>query len=414
MKAAVLTIGDELIVGQVVDTNSAWLSEQLTDAGFEVIRIVSIPDNPAVIEDVANELLELADLVISTGGLGPTSDDRTKQVLCKMFGGALVLHEPSLELITKLFHKRGLPLTETNKNQALIPSSCTPILNLNGTAPGMLFKRRNSLFVALPGVPFEMKSMFDTGVLPLINELNVETQVLRFTVNTFGIAESFLSDMLSTFESQLPQNIALAYLPGPSGIRLRLTARGSKGDNLGSLVQLEVDKLRQLLGTAIYGFNSDTLPSVVLNLLRKQEKTLAVAESCTGGYVAHLLTQVPGSSQVFKGGVVAYSNELKVKMLNVNLKIITEHGAVSSQTVDQMLDGVIACCNADFAIAISGIAGPTGGTPDKPVGTTWIGVASPTNRNLELHTFGNLRDINIQRASYTALNMLRLMLLGCQ
>lgn len=414
MKAAVLTIGDELIIGQVVDTNSAWLSEQLTDAGFEVIRIVSIPDNPIVIEDVANELLELADLVISTGGLGPTSDDRTKQVLCKMFGGELIMHEPSLEVITKLFQKRGLPLTDTNKNQALVPSSCTPILNLNGTAPGMLFKRRNSLFVALPGVPFEMKSMFDTGVLPLINELNVGTQVLRFTVNTFGIAESFLSDMLSPFESQLPQNIALAYLPGPSGIRLRLTARGSKGESLVSLIQREVDKLRQLLGTAIYGFNSDTLPSVVLDLLSKREKTLAVAESCTGGYVSHLLTQIPGSSQVFKGGIVAYSNELKVNILKVNPEVIADYGAVSRETVNQMLDGVIACCSADYAIAISGIAGPTGETPGKPVGTTWIGVASATNRNLELHTFGNLRDINIQRASYSALNMLRLMLEGGQ
>lgn len=414
MKAAILTIGDELIIGQVIDTNSAWLSERLTDAGFEVIRIVSIPDNPVIIESVANELLELADLVISTGGLGPTSDDRTKQVLCKMFGGELIMHEPSLEVITKLFQKRGLPLTETNKNQALVPSSCTPILNQNGTAPGMLFKRRNSLFVALPGVPFEMKSMFDTGVLPLINELNVGTQVMRFTVNTFGIAESFLSDMLSTFESQLPQNIGLAYLPSPSGIRLRFTARVSKGENLGSLIQGEVDKLHQLLGTAIYGYNSDTMPSVVLDLLRKQEKTLAVAESCTGGYVAHLLTQIPGSSLVFKGGIVAYSNELKVNILNVDKKVIADFGAVSRETVNQMLDGVLACCNADYAIAISGIAGPTGDTPGKPVGTTWIGVASATNRNLELHTFGTLRDINIQRASYTALNMLRLLLLSGQ
>lgn len=414
MKAALLTIGDELIVGQVIDTNSAWLSERLTDAGFEVIRIVSIPDNPAIIEDVANELLELADVVISTGGLGPTSDDRTKQVLCKMFGGELILHEPSLEVITKLFHKRGLPLTETNKNQALIPSSCTPILNLNGTAPGMLFKRKNSLFVALPGVPFEMKSMFDTGVLPLIDGMNVGAQVFRFTVNTFGIAESFLSDRLSTFESQLPQNVGLAYLPSPAGIRLRFTAKGSERENLSSLVQGEVNKLQQLLGTAIYGYNSDTLPSVVLDLLRKQEKTLAVAESCTGGYVAHQLTLIPGSSQVFKGGIVAYSNELKANILNVDNNVISDYGAVSRETVNQMLDGAIACCRADYAIAISGIAGPTGDTPGKPVGTTWIGVASTTSRNLELHTFGNLRDVNIQRASYTALNMLRLMLLGVQ
>lgn len=409
MRASILTIGDELLIGQVIDTNSAWLADRLTNLGFEVIKILSISDNPTAIAKSVNELMTQSNLIISTGGLGPTSDDRTKQTLCDLFGGELKLHLPTLNLIEQLFQKRGLPLTETNRSQALIPTSCTPILNYHGTAPGMIFHRDGNYLVSLPGVPFEMKNLFSEGVEPFIKQKFSLPAIVRVTVNTFGIPESFLSDKLTGFEEFLKSNgIALAYLPSPSGIRLRLTAKGNVNDKekLKNTLDLAIGELNGLIGENIFGLNDETLPVVVSNALREKHATLALAESCTGGYISHIITQLPGSSDIYKGGVVAYSNIIKQTVLGVNQELLANYGAVSRQVVDAMLDGALKVFQSDYAIAVSGIAGPTGATPDKPVGTTWIGVASKSQRNVELFTFGNLRDINIQRAAYTALHQL--------
>jgi nicotinamide-nucleotide amidase len=409
MRASILTIGDELLIGQVIDTNSAWLADRLTNLGFEVIKILSISDNPTAIAKSVNELMTQSNLIISTGGLGPTSDDRTKQTLCDLFGGELKLHLPTLNLIEQLFQKRGLPLTETNRSQALIPTSCTPILNYHGTAPGMIFHRDGNYLVSLPGVPFEMKNLFSEGVEPFIKQKFSLPAIVRVTVNTFGIPESFLSDKLTGFEEFLKSNgIALAYLPSPSGIRLRLTAKGNVNDKekLKNTLDLAIGELNGLIGENIFGLNDETLPVVVSNALREKHATLALAESCTGGYISHIITQLPGSSDIYKGGVVAYSNMIKQTVLGVNQELLANYGAVSRQVVDAMLNGALKVFQSDYAIAVSGIAGPTGATPDKPVGTTWIGVASKSQRNVELFTFGNLRDINIQRAAYTALHQL--------
>jgi len=404
MRASILTIGDELLIGQVIDTNSAWLADSLTELGFEVTKILSISDSSQAIAQAVNELMSQSDLVISTGGLGPTSDDRTKPTLCVLFGGQLTLHAPSLCLIEQLFRKRGLPLTETNKSQALIPSSCTPILNHHGTAPGMIFRKGNCCLISLPGVPFEMKNMFTEGVRPFIEQNFKLPAIVRLTVNTFGIPESFLSDKLRSFEKYLAdRSIALAYLPSPSGIRLRLTATGDDSGKLNGLLHLAVEELKSLIGENIFGFNDETLPSVVSKRLRENNATLAVAESCTGGYISHLITQLPGSSDIYKGGIVAYSNAIKQNVLGVSHELLTTHGAVSRPVVETMLDGALKVFQTEYAIAVSGIAGPTGATAGKPVGTTWIGVASRKTRQIELFTFGNLREINIQRAAYTAL-----------
>ncbi len=407
MKAAILTIGDEILIGQIIDTNSAWIASRLTDLGIDVVQTLSIADEENAIYQAVNNLLQTVELIITTGGLGPTSDDKTKYALCNLFGGRLILHEESLHQISLIFSKRGLPLTETNKNQAVVPSSCTPIVNLYGTAPGMVFHQNNSMLISLPGVPFEMKEMFNNDVVPILAHLEGRREVVRYSINTFGIAESFLSDMLTDFERAMPSNVRLAYLPGPSGIKLRLTAFGNSRESLHQQIDNLSVILNEMLNPYIFGYNDDTLPIVVSRLLRERNKKIAVAESCTGGYISHLITQIPGSSDLFIGGVVAYDNSIKTGVLGVNSDVIATHGAVSSQTVSQMLDGVLRVFACDYAIAVSGIAGPSGGTTDKPVGTTWIGVASNKNQRIEHFTLGNLRDINIQRAAFTALNELR-------
>lgn len=407
MKAAILTIGDELLIGQVIDTNSAWLADKLTELGFEVTRILSISDKPEAISEAVKELMATNSLVISTGGLGPTSDDKTKQTLCSLFGGELTIHSASLNMIEQLFQKRGLPITETNRSQAYIPSSCIPILNHHGTAPGMIFKEGNSHLVTLPGVPFEMQNMFENGVTPFLKQNFEFHPIVRRTINTFGIPESFLSDRLSGFEQFLSSNgISIAYLPSPAGIRLRLTAKGNNTGEINNMLDVAIEELNSLIGDNIVSHYNEPLPLVVSNKLRAQQATLSLAESCTGGFISHLITQIPGSSEIYKGGVVAYSNEIKHNVLGVNRDLLARYGAVSQEVVEAMLKGALNVFQSDYAIAVSGIAGPTGATPDKPVGTTWIGVASKSQMLVKLHRFGNLREVNIQRSAYTALYQL--------
>lgn len=407
MNAEIITIGDEILIGQIVDTNSAWIAQQLNLLGIKITQITSISDTEEAIYSSVNQSINRCDIVIVTGGLGPTSDDITKPTLCKFFGGSLVLHKPSLEIIKGIFGKRGLQVTESNRKQAEVPSSCEVLLNKNGTAPGMLFRKDGKMLVSMPGVPFEMKGLMEGSVIPLLKQMTSDQIIIHRTVHTFGIPESFLSDKLQVFESKLPDYIKLAYLPSPSGIRLRLSGYSSDYNVLKSEIGGLVQCLRKEIPEYIFGYGDTSLSAVVGQMLKSVDATVSTAESCTGGMIAHLITEVPGSSSYFKGSVVAYSNEVKTSVLNVDVNALNENGAVSQQVVEQMAVGVRALLKTDYSIAISGIAGPDGGTEFKPVGTVWIAVSSNRNLISKKYIFSNQRDINILRASNTALNLLR-------
>lgn len=411
MRAAILTIGQEILIGQVVDTNSAWIATRLNEIGVEIHEILSIPDSSERIISSVNQLLKQYELVLVTGGLGPTSDDITKPALCRVFNCGLTLHKPTLEHIKNLFTSRGLPLTDLNSKQAEIPDCCEALPNPLGTAPGMWFKTENSILVSMPGVPFEMKGIMENHVLPRLKSISGNRVIVHKTVHTFGLPESFLAEKLSGWENELPQSMSLAYLPSPLSIRLRLSSTGRNKHEIDKLIQLQVDKLTQIIPDNIFGFDDDTMALVVGSLLKSKKSTLAVAESCTGGTISEMITANSGSSEYFLGGVVAYSNELKISLLGVDKNTLKTHGAVSQQVVESMAKGIRNVTGADYSIATSGIAGPTGGTPDKPVGTIWIAASSNSNTVSKMHRFSNERERNITRSSVTALNMLRLLLL---
>jgi len=411
MNAEIITIGDEILIGQIVDTNSAWIAEKLNLLGIKITQINSISDTEEAIYNAVSQSINRCDIVLMTGGLGPTSDDITKPTLCKYFGGNLVLHEPSLEIIKGIFGKRGLQVTDSNRRQAEVPSSCEVLLNKNGTAPGMLFRKGGKILVSMPGVPFEMKGIMENSVLPLLKEISSGQVIIHRTVNTFGIPESFLSDKLQVFEGKLPSYIKLAYLPSPSGIRLRLSGYSSNFEPLNSEISTLINNLRNEIPQYIFGYGNTSLPIVLGQMLKSVNATVSTAESCTGGMVAHLITEISGASNYFKGSIVAYSNEVKTSILNVDINALNEHGAVSQQVVEQMAMGVRELLKTDYSIAISGIAGPDGGTELKPVGTVWIAVSSNSHLVSKKYMFSNQRDINIARASFSALNLLRELML---
>ncbi|HPD95852.1 MAG TPA: competence/damage-inducible protein A [Tenuifilaceae bacterium] len=408
MNAAILTIGQEILIGQIVDTNSAWISQQLNGLGIDVKQILSIPDESEVIYSSINQLLNTHDIVITTGGLGPTSDDITKPVLCKLFNCGLVSHGPTLNHIKEIFTKRGLPVTELNIHQADVPESCDVLMNSAGTAPGMWFKRNNSVLISLPGVPFEMKRIFKEHIMQRLAGLDGRKVILHRTILTFGLPESFLAEKISDWERDLPQNISLAYLPNHGIIRLRLSCTGKNNEEVESLVKHQIEKLSLIIPDNIYGFDDDTLEQVVGKLLKETQSTLSVAESCTGGTVAQLITSIPGASQYFRGGVIAYSNMLKMNLLSVDKDAIEKHGVVSKEVVEEMAINSCRIMDSDYAIAISGIAGPDGGTSEKPVGTVWIAVAKHEKCVAKRFNFSDSREVNIARSAYNALNMLRL------
>jgi nicotinamide-nucleotide amidase len=411
MNAEIITIGDELLIGQVVDTNSAWIANQLNNLGFAVERIVSVSDTEQAISESVIEAIGRYDLTLVTGGLGPTSDDVTKETLRTIFGGEMVTDYQSLELIDKFCSKRGMAVTDTNRKQAEVPSSCTVLPNYFGTAPGMLFKKGTHMLVSLPGVPFEMKALFENSVTPLLNQLQADGVIIHKVIHTFGIAESNLSDLLNEFEKSIPPSIKLAYLPDPSGIRLRLSAYGYDRKLLSQQVDEAVEKLRTTIPQYIFGYGDTSLPDVVGKMLLSSGATVSVAESCTGGNISHLIVEIPGASNYFSGGIVAYSNQVKENLLGVKHQTLIKYGAVSREVVEEMAVGSLNLLSTDYSIAVSGIAGPDGGTSDKPVGLVWIAVASVNSLEVEKYIFSNNRSINIQRASYSALNMLRKLLL---
>ena len=406
MLAEIITIGDELLIGQVIDTNSAWIAEQLNMIGIKVHQITSISDNQEHILQTLKEASTRVQLILITGGLGPTKDDITKQTLCKYFDTSLIFSKEAYKNVENLFYHRGVKVTEVNRQQAMVPANCKVLPNVNGTAPCMWFEKENCIYVSMPGVPFEMKAIMEQEVIPQL--LHKQKQVIiHRTILTEGVGESMLASIIETWEDSLPEFIKLAYLPQPGMVRLRLTAYGKDREVLQDALSKAEKELYPLAGKYIFGYDNDTIESVVGQLLRQKGMSLSTAESCTGGNIAQLITSIAGSSEYFKGSVVAYSNEIKEKMLGVPHQTLVDHGAVSEQTVIAMAEGIRERFDTDYSIAVSGIAGPGGGTDEKPVGTTWIAVATPTGTNARKFLLGDHRGRNIRKASVAALNMLR-------
>jgi nicotinamide-nucleotide amidase len=406
MLAEIITIGDELLIGQVIDTNSAWMAEQLNMIGIKVHQITSISDNQDHILTTLNEASERAQLILITGGLGPTKDDITKQTLCKYFDTSLIFSQEAYDNVEKLFIARGYVVTELNRLQAMVPANCRVIPNPNGTAPCMWFENEGCIYVSMPGVPFEMKAIMEQEIIPrLLNSLN--KVIIHRTILTEGVGESHLATIIEPWEDTLPKFIKLAYLPQPGMVRLRLTAYGTDREQLQQAVDKAEKELYPYAGKYIFGFDDDTMESIIGQLLLNKGMTLSTAESCTGGNIAQLITSIAGSSDYFKGSIVAYSNEIKEKFLGVPLQTLIDHGAVSEQTVIAMAEGIRSRFATDYSIAVSGIAGPGGGTDEKPVGTTWIAIATPKGTIARKFLFGEHRGRNIRKASVAALNMLR-------
>jgi len=407
MKASIITIGDELLIGQTVDTNSAWMGAELSKAGFDVTRMTSIHDRR---EDILSALSEAAgktNVVLITGGLGPTSDDITKQTLCEFFNTRLVLNTEVLVMIENMMHHRNFAMNENNRRQAEVPESCTVLKNATGTAPGMWFEKEGTIYISMPGVPHEMKYLMSEHVLPELSKRYTSQVIIHRNIMTYGTFEAKLAEILTGFESELPAAIKLAYLPASGVIKLRLTGTGSNHAEISKLINDQADKLYKIIPEFIYGENEESLEMVIGTLLKNQNKTLSVAESCTGGEISHLITSVPGCSAYFSGSVTAYANSVKTGFLGVNIDLITKHGAVSEEVVREMAIEARKKFNTDFAVATTGIAGPDGGTEAKPVGTLWIAVASEKGIITEKRVFGNDRNTNIRRFSLAALNLLR-------
>jgi nicotinamide-nucleotide amidase len=407
MKAAIITIGDELLIGQTIDTNSAFMGAELSKAGFDVYRITSIHDRREDILYALNEATGKTDVVLISGGLGPTSDDITKQTLCEFFNTHLVMNNEVFNMIEEMMKLRSFSMNDNNRRQAEVPESCRVLKNAAGTAPGMWFEKDGTIFVSMPGVPHEMKYLMTEIVLPELNKRFTSQIIIHKNIMTYGTFEAKLAEILTDFESALPDSVKLAYLPASGVIKLRLTGTGSDYNYLSNLINDQVSKLYKTIPEFIYGEDEESLEMVIGKLLKSKNKSVSTAESCTGGEIAHLLTSVAGSSAYYKGSIIAYENSIKTKLLGVQDYIITKYGAVSENTVKEMAVGVRTVLDTDYAVATSGIAGPDGGTGEKPVGTIWIAVDSERGTVCEKRVFGNDRLTNIKRFSLAALNLLR-------
>lgn len=407
MKVEIVTIGDELLIGQVVDTNSAWMGQQLNKVGFEMNRINSISDSESEILNILDETSKRADVVLLTGGLGPTKDDITKVTMCKYFGTKLVFNEEVFEDVKSLLKGRVANINELNRQQAMVPENCTVIRNPVGTASIMWFEENGTIFISMPGVPSEMKYAMENHIIPMLSGRFNTGEIIHKTVLIHNIAEAVLAEMLEMWEEDLPDFVSLAYLPSPGRIRLRLTGRGTDREELETSLNELIEKLKPIVGDSILGFEDYSTVEIVSELLKKNAMTLSTAESCTGGNIAHQITLLPGSSKIFLGSVVAYHNRVKNEVLGVNLKLIEEDGVVSKSVVEQMALGAVKLLHSNYAIATSGIAGPDGGTDQKPVGTVWIAVAGPNEVISSQFTFGKVRERNIVRSTEMALVILK-------
>ncbi len=413
MKAEIITIGDEILIGQVVDTNSAWIGQELNLIGIKVVQISSVSDDEQHILNSLKEAESRADIIFITGGLGPTKDDITKHTLCKYFNTGMRIDEEVLAMVSEFFSKRNKPFTTLNQKQAEVPEICTVIKNYQGTAAGMWFENKGKYFMSMPGVPYEMKAMMSEQVLPMLKTKFQLPAIFHKTVLTQGIGESFLAETIEDWENGLSKdNIKLAYLPSPGMVRLRLSSTGEDLGQLKQIIEQHIVKLQSLIPKYIYGYEEygqeqPLLEKIVGDLLLQKRKTLALAESCTGGYISHLITSFAGSSAYYNGSIVPYHNQFKHELLDVGQDVFISNGAVSEACVKQMAEGVRKKFNSDYAIATSGIAGPAGGTIEKPVGTVWIAIATPGQTIAEKFIFSSNRSRNIHITAVTALNMLR-------
>ena len=410
MLAEIITIGDEILIGQIVDTNSAWMATELNKIGIRVKQISSVSDDREHILKALKEAKERANIIFITGGLGPTKDDITKKTLAEYFGVGLIENKDALENVKNIFARYNRPLLEVNRLQAQVPANCEVILNHNGTAPGMWFKHEGVIYVSMPGVPFEMMYMMEETVLPKIKATLKLPAIIHKTLLTVGEGESFLAERIADIENDLPSYIKLAYLPKLGQVRLRLSAFGEDEELLKQKVDEFAIRLIERIGSFFVIDQDIALEKAILDKMAAKEFTLSVAESCTGGYLSHLFTQHAGSSKVFLGGGVTYSNELKESILDVKSETLYQYGAVSEQTVKEMVEGALFNFKSDFAIAITGIAGPDGGTDDKPVGTVWIAAAGKGKMLIKRYTFGSKRRQNIERSAVMALSMLNTLL----
>jgi nicotinamide-nucleotide amidase len=407
MKAAIITIGDELLIGQTIDTNSSWMGAELSKTGFDVYRMTSIHDRRDDILYALNEAAGKTDIVLITGGLGPTSDDITKQTLCEFFNTHLVLNGEVLQMIEGMMAHRNFPMNDNNRRQAEVPELCIVLKNATGTAPGMWFEKEGTIYISMPGVPHEMKYIMQEHVLPELKKRFTSQTIIHRNIMTYGTFEAKLAEILVDFEAGLPGAIKLAYLPASGVIKLRLTATGNERKSLEQVLNEQVSKLYKFLPEYIYGENEETLEMVIGRLLKENNKTMCTAESCTGGHISHLVTSVPGSSLYYKGSVIAYANSIKTQLLGINEDTITRYGAVSEEVAREMAVTARIILKTDYSVATSGIAGPDGGTEKKPVGTLWVAVASEKGLVTEKRVFGNDRITNIKRFSLAALNLLR-------
>lgn len=408
MQAEIITIGDEILIGQILDSNSKWIAEELNKIGVSVYQITSIQDEKQHILKAVKEAQSNVDIVIITGGLGPTKDDITKLTLAEYFNDTLILNEEVVAHIKSLFEKMNYPFTEVNRQQALVPSTCTPLKNYFGTAPGMWFQHNQKVVVSLPGVPNEMKGLIDNSVLPKLKDTFKLPFILHKTILTYGMGESMVAGRIEDWENDLPKFIKLAYLPSYGKVRLRLSAKGENKQQLIEGIAKEVEKLTKLIPDIIVGFDeSETIEVVIGKMLIEKKQTLSTAESCTGGNIAKMITSIPGSSNYFVGSVVAYHPKIKINELGVDKSLIEKHSVVSAEVAEAMVKGIQQKFNTTYAIATTGNAGPTTDNTDTSVGTVFIAIATPTTVFSKEYFFGQPREKVIHRTSYEAIELLK-------
>ncbi len=413
LNATIITIGDELLIGQVIDTNSAFIAQALSKIGIPVTQRIAVGDSKDTITEALDTASKKSSIVILTGGLGPTADDITKPLLNEYFGGKMVIHEPSLAHITHIFetiHKK--PMIERNRKQAEVPDVCEVLFNEKGTAPGMLFIKEGVHYFSLPGVPHEMKWLIETKVIPLLQKKFKTDYILHKTLLTAGLGESFLSELIAPFENALPSSIKLAYLPNFGMVRLRLTGTGKDENALEKLMQTQFEKLQEAVKDYLVTNADEPMEMVVGNLLKQRNQTVATAESCTGGFIGHLLSKHAGSSKFYTGGIISYDNRIKTEFLEVPPTILQTVGAVSKEAVEQMAIAVRAKMNTDYSISVSGIMGPSGQTDEKPLGMVWIGVANKEKVVSKVLYLRFDRHKNIEVTATQAINLLRLLIIN--
>jgi len=411
--ASIITIGDELLIGQTIDTNSAWMAQQLNAIGIWVKKRIAVGDEREEIWQSLDETIASTDIILITGGLGPTADDITKPLLCDYFGGKMIVDQEALQHVKYIFqHILKRPLLERNMKQAEVPDNCTVLINQRGTAPGMWFEKKDpssdskKIIVSLPGVPHEMKGLMQTYIIPRLTNLIADQLIIHRTLLTAGAGESFIAEHIQEWENSLPSQIKLAYLPSYGMVRMRLTAKGRKDSGIENIIDQKFTELQELVKEWLVISADEPLEKAVGDLLQEKGKTISTAESCTGGYLAHLLTSIAGSSAYYKGSVISYDNTIKEQILKVNRITLDNHGAVSRETVTEMLQGLFDSMQTDYGIAVSGIMGPSGGSKEKPTGTVWIAYGSPGNCQTKSFHFRFDRQRNIQLTAVNALLLL--------